>query len=560
MAPSPSVDACATLPELLAVQAAAWPDRTLLRFETDRASYGEVDEGSNRLAAALAAAGVRRGERVAIMLPNGLAWPTLALAVWKCGAIVVPVNIACGARDLAFVLRQAGARWAVTRAAELARLEAVRGEASDPARVFTLEALEALEGEGPAGLAGLGADSGAGAVDGCPPAPGAGQAERNGPPRPDDPVTIQYTSGTTGFPKGCTLTHRYWLAIGRFARDYAGLGPDDVLLTAQPFYYMDPTWNLAAAMLAGASLVVLPRFSASTFWDSVEASGATFFYCLGTMPVYMSKGPARPEVERGHRVRVALCSGIPPARHAAFEARWGCRWRETYGTTEVGAALVAALDDEASVGSGSMGRPISGYEARVVDGQGRPVDEGETGELQLRGGTMMTGYWNDPEATRAWKPDEWARTGDLVYRDARGGIHLVGRLKDMIRRAGENIAAAEVEAVLDEHPAVLAAACVPVPDDDRGEEVKAFIQLRPGVDPPDPEDLRAFVAGRLAAFKVPRFVQYIDRFPLTPSEKIARPELARLYPHPSPGTYDAESGDGAGAGPARRSPNPKEIR
>jgi crotonobetaine/carnitine-CoA ligase len=289
--------------------------------------------------------------------------------------------------------------------------------------------------------------------------------------------------------------------------------------------------------------VILPRFSASTFWQSVKDHGVTFFYVLGTMPVYLYKQPENPAVERTHRVRVAVCSGIPREIHAAMETRWGCPWREGYGSTESGVDLLVLPEETDSVGSGRMGRPVRGREAKVVDAQGRELPDGAVGELVLRGKDMMQGYWNNPAATAEKLVGGWLHTGDLVVRDEAGYFRLVGRTKDMIRRTGENIAAAEVEAVLCEHPAVRAAAVVPVPDELRGEEVKAFVQLQLGETPATapPEALLEFVRSRLAPFKVPRFVEFVDRFPLTPSERVAKHELVRATGDPRARAYDAAS-------------------
>jgi acyl-CoA synthetase (AMP-forming)/AMP-acid ligase II len=261
----------------------------------------------------------------------------------------------------------------------------------------------------------------------------------------------------------------------------------------------------------------------------VARHGVTFFYCLGTMPIVLLKQPPSPE-EREHRVRAVMCSAIPPQLHATIEARYGCPWREAYSTTETGpVCLSVPLDDTASVGSGAMGWPGPACEARVVDADGRDVPDGTPGQLLMRGPGMMLGYWRNPGATDAWLRDGWAHTGDVVYRDPRGAFHLVGRVKDMIRRSGENIAAQEVEAVLAEHPAVHAAACVPVPDEVRGEEVKAFLQPQPGIAPDEAlaRDVVEFCRGRLAGFKVPRYVTFVDSLPLTPSQRVEKHRLDR---------------------------------
>ncbi|WP_344925006.1 AMP-binding protein, partial [Streptosporangium carneum] len=336
----------------------------------------------------------------------------------------------------------------------------------------------------------------------------------------DDLVNLQYTSGTTGFPKGCMLTHGYWLRLAELAAGLVGARRGDVDLTAQPFSYMDPQWNTVLCLQVGIPLVILPRFSASTFWRSVREEGATFLYLLGTMPTYLFRQPEDPQ-DRAHRVRLVLCSGIVADLHAAFEQRWGAPWREAYGMTETGVDLAVPLDDDACVGSGAAGVPVPGKQVELVDG-----------EIVVTGSPMMLGYWNDPEATAERIRDGRLYTGDLGRRDERGYIHLVGRRKDMIRRGGENIAAAEVEAALARHPAVRAAAVVAVPDELRGEEVKAFVQVCSAV---PPQELVEFVGQRLAGFKVPRFVEYVDEFPMTPSERIAK----HLLPTGRGDAYDA---------------------
>ena len=253
------------------------------------------------------------------------------------------------------------------------------------------------------------------------------------------------------------------------------------------------------------------------------------------MPTVLLKQPPNPAPERNHRVRAVLCSAIPREQHATIEARFGCPWREAYSTTEIGPVLLSVpLEDSSTVGSGAVGRPSPGAEARVADAEGREVAPGSTGELQMRGPGMMLGYWKNPEATAAWLRDGWAHTGDLATQDQRGYYHLVGRLKEMIRRGGENISAAEVEATLAEHPAVHTAACVPVLDEIRGEEVKAFVQLQPGGQV-EPEVLLGYCREKLAAFKVPRYLAFIDRLPLTPSQRVEKHRLDRTR-H---GAYDA---------------------
>ncbi|MFF2166664.1 AMP-binding protein [Streptomyces sp. NPDC058175] len=491
-----------TLTELLSQRAQDSPEREFLRFGERSWSFADIDAWSSRLAHRLIELdGIQPGDRVAIMLPNVVHWPVIWLAALKAGAVAVPINSSYRRGDLAFVLRDSGARVAFT----------------DSERSGLVADVLATED----GLAGLRVVDVA--DDGSEPFP------QTAPAVPVDAGTLanlQYTSGTTGFPKACMLTHDYWVRLGWVCAAVTGLGTEDVLLTSQPFSYMDPQWNTALALTIGAPLVVLPRFSASTFMADVRRHRATFFYVLGSMPTLLFKQPPAPE-DRYNEVRHVLCSGIPVGLHAQLEERWGAPWREIYGMTESGVDLFSPFADTDAVGSGSLGRPVPTKQVRVVDPDGNEVPAGDPGELVISGKPMMSGYWNRPEDTARILSEGWLHTGDVVVHRPDHGIQLVGRIKDMVRRGGENVASVEVEAALERDDVVVAAAVVAEPDDTLGEEVKAFVQLAAGV-PADRATAEAIVerAGmELARFKVPRYVQFVADFPRTPSERISKPAL-----------------------------------
>jgi len=500
---------------LLREQAGSVGDKPLLRFAGRTLTFARVEQLSNGLAAVLKARGVRQGDKVAVMLPNGFEFPLAWLALAKLGAVIVPLNVQYQATELEYVLNRAGATLALAGRDQVHAVREVQACCASLREVLTF-------------------------------APGAALYQYIEQARDEvtldasqgDLLNLQFTSGTTGFPKACMLTHRYWLQLAQDMLRYARVCGDDVDLTTQPFYYMDPQWNLVLCMLAGIPLVILPRFSASTFWQSVKDHGVTFFYVIATMPVYLLKQPHNPEVERGHKVRLVMCSGIVPRLHQAFEQRWGAPWREVYGSTESGGDLQVAIERSDSVGSGTVGQPFPGKACRIVDPQGRAVSPGEVGELQVRGQPMMLGYYDDPEASAEKIQDGWLHTGDLFRQDERGDYFIVGRLKDMVRRSGENISAVEVESALCEHPDVRAAAVVPVPDDLRGEEVKAFVQLRPQA-ALEPQALLDFASTKLAAFKLPRFVEFVEAFEMTPSERIVKRALLEGRADQRQGAYDA---------------------
>ncbi|WP_157252344.1 class I adenylate-forming enzyme family protein [Nonomuraea typhae] len=469
-----------SIPELLRQAARRHDDRPFLIFPDRTLGFAEVDERTDRLAGALAAQGVRPGDRVAVMFGNVPDWPLSWLAVLKTGAITVPVNAGYGPADLAHVLGDSGARLAMAAP-----------EHAPAIRALGVPVLEETTGKAP-------------------------DVRIN----PWDLATFSYTSGTTGFPKACMLPHSYWTGTARLMTDLVGFRDDDVVMVAQPFSYMDPQWMALMCLVAGVPLVVLPRFSASGFWPAARRYGATVTYVLGTMPMLLYKQPPH-EHDRDNRMRLVMCSGIPPKLHAALEERWSAPWRELYGSTESGPDLLVHPDDAATVGTGAMGFAPPGKEVKVL------AEDGEPGEIVVRGRPMMRGYWNHPDATAHAFRGGWYHTGDLGYQDEHGYIHHAGRLKDMVRRGGENISCAEVENVLSQHPAVQAAALVPIPDELWGELPKAFIQLHPGHAPDGTTAARVIdhARERLARFKIPAFVEFVDAFVYTPSQRIEKRHL-----------------------------------
>ncbi|WP_161997074.1 AMP-binding protein [Rhodococcus sp. YH1] len=522
MAQDPPLD---NLVDLLTARAECSTGREFLRFGDMSWTFGEVEEWTSRLAHRLIDHdAVRVGDRVAIMLPNVVQWPIAWLAILKAGGVTVPVNSSYQRADLEFVLRDSGARVLITDGAHTSLAEEVRAASDDLAHVRIVEAPSRDE------LTQYPADRPRVAISG------------------ETLANLQYTSGTTGFPKACMLTHDYWIRLGWVCAGAAGLGADDVVLTSQPFSYMDPQWNTSLCLTIGAPLVVLPRFSASGFMADVRRHRATFCYVLGAMPTLLFKQPPSPQ-DRDNDLRLVLCSAIPVALHAQLEQRWGAPWREIFGMTESGVDLVSLPESTADVGSGRLGRPVPTKQVRVVDPQGADVAPGEPGELITSGRPMMRGYWNRPDDTAHVLRDGWLHTGDLAVCEA-DGYRLVGRIKDMVRRGGENIASAEVERVLEGDGTVVAAAVVGVPDELFGEEVKAFVQLAPGVDENRATAERIINSARmaLARFKVPRYVEFVAEFPRTPSERVSKPALrARSAERPGT-TYDLQPPRTAGNG------------
>jgi carnitine-CoA ligase len=492
---------------LLEVRARDHAGREALTFGDGTTwTYARLVEMVARMRGLLA--GLEAGERVAIMLKNSLFYPVAWLGVVTSGRVAVPVNSRFGPDDAGYVVRHSGASFVVC------------DEATAPvARVVGDRLLEVREGEHDPEVL----------VDALPvePAPATVRTLAN----------VQYTSGTTGFPKGCLLTHGYWQRMGTVAAGPLGLRRGSRILTAQPFSYIDPLWNVVATVQSGAHLVVLDGFHPSTFMQEVARWAVNAFYCLGVMPTLLLKQAPGPH-DREHALERVVCSAIPPDLHREIEERWGVPWFEAFGMTETGVNIAVGDEDhDGLVGSGAIGRALPHSEASIADPGGEEAAPGEVGELRLRGLGMMEGYLDDPEATAAFFRGGWANTGDLARMDERGVVYFVGRKKEMVRRGGENVSQAEVEFALRSHGDVLDCAVASVPDQALGEEGKAYVVLLPGR-ARDPETLRAHLADRLASFKVPRYWEFRDDLPRTPSERIAKGRLEEGRPSWRAGTYD----------------------
>ena len=523
--------------------AARWPDRTALVFDEtgESLTFAALAARVDRVAAALAGTGIERGDRVAIMLPNRVEWPLAWLALARIGAVMVPVNTGYRSADAGFVLRHAGIRAVVTLRKLVPLLKEVRADIGTAFAILCVDGGTDGDADGSTNGNAVGdaADFASLVEAHAADAPPAVEIDSH------TLVNVQYTSGTTGEPKGCMLSHSWFMRFAwRVTTLHDGLDETDTILTSQPFHYVDPQWNLAVALLSGATLVVLDRFHPSTFWHKVRAHRVTWFYCLGVMPKLMLNTPPSP-LDRAHSARRVICSAIPRADHAAIEERWGVPWFEAFGMTESGLDIAVELaDHDAALGTGCIGTPMPGREARVVDALDRPVPAGTPGELVLRGVGLMDGYYRNPAATAEAFRNGWLHTGDVVRCDERGRYHYVSRRKDMIRRSGENIAAAEVEEVIMRHPGVRLAAVLAVEDDLRGEEVMAYVVPGEGVsrEEASPTVLAAFCAERLARFKVPRYWKYRDDLPRTPSERIRKEALREEHEDPRTGAWDGVDG------------------
>ncbi len=471
-------------------------------------SYADLHKRSDSLAAALMARGIRKGAHVSLMMPNVPEFVLSWFALAKLGAVLVPTNSAYTSTELDYLLNQSDAQAIIIDASLLPALEGMsrRPAALDDARVFVRGAADSRYGSLDAMLA----------EDRTFDAPW--------PVVSTDLMSLQYTSGTTGFPKGCMLTHDYWLLLALSAAA-AGMGEEAVkrsLLWA-PFFYMDPQWQLLMTMHLGGTAYIAKRLSLSRFFDWVREYEINYTSFSEVALKALPPSPADKEMA----LRYINAWGWAPASVKEAEERFGVVARDSFGMTEIGAGILMPVAAMHKLDKRTCGVPAPFREARIIGEDGRECGVGEPGELQMRGRSILLGYYKRPDANAESFDGEWFRTGDLFTVDEDGYYSIVGRIKDMVRRSSENISAREVEAVLHEMADVEEAAVVPVPDPLRKEEVKAYIKLKPGIsrDSFSLDALFEHCKKNLAAFKVPRYVAFIDEYPRTPSDKIAKSKL-----------------------------------
>jgi len=496
-----------TLPAMLQRQARRHRDRTLFTCGGANWRFDEAPDIAARFAGTLAAAGIRPGDRVAIMCSNRPEFLEAYLGCAWLGAIAVPINVAARGPQLRHILSNCSARLLVIEA-EL--LEAFRYVDLSGLK---LEKAWSIGDGSPASLADI-------PVTAVPPCSAALPAAAIDPAQT---VAILYTSGTTGPSKGVCCPHAQYFWWGFHGVRNLGLREGDVLCTTLPLFHTNALGTFHQAVLTGATLVAEPRFSASRFWQTLIEHRASITYVLGAMvPILLSHEPS-PQ-ERAHLVRLALAPGVPEHLLAAFEQRSGIHLIDGYGSTETNFVIGGIFAERRA---GCMGRVCDGFDARIVGPDGADAPDGEPGELVLRAHEPLafaTGYFALPDKTAEAFCDGWFHTGDRAVREANGYYRFVDRLKDAIRRRGENVSSFEVEQVLLSHPDVDIAAVFPVPSELAEDEVMAAIVRRPG-SPLTERALCEFCQPRLAKFAVPRFIEFVDELPVTENGKVQKFKL-----------------------------------
>lgn len=470
-------------------------------------SYGAMLERVERWRAAFASRGYGAGHRVGLLLQNRPVFIELWFALNALGVSVVPINPDLRVSELEYIIAHSEMNAAFVLAKRREEVETAARQAGRPIPVVT--------------------------DDGDVPAPFGGARPANAGDGASQ-CALLYTSGTTGQPKGCVLTNTYFLYSGDWYRDVGGLidlGRDgERMITPLPLFHMNAMAVSVMAMLSvGGSLTMLDRFHTRSWWQSVRDSRATCLHYLGVMPSMLMSAPPSNE-DRAHTVRFGFGAGVDKLLHAPFEERFGFPLLEAWAMTETGSGgVIAANAEPRKVGTSCFGRPAPEVEVRIVDDGDNDAAVGAPGELLVRraGADPRYGFFREylknPEATaEAWQGG-WLHTGDIVSRDADGDLHFVDRKKNVIRRSGENIAAVEVESVLNRLPAIRQAAVAATPDQVRGDEVAAvIIAEQPGADRALAEEIVRWSLEQMAYYKAPGWICFVEELPLTATEKIQR--------------------------------------
>ena len=497
-----------SIPELLQHRVAAAPDKIFLVSEADNRQYfyKEFEAAVMRTARLLAAKGVEKGDVVSLLLPNSVEYVIAYFACWQIGALAGPINSLLKSQEIAYVISNSEARALLVNSEFLPLIEPIRDE------LTSLQAIITFDDEADATREQtVGADA---------------TVQIEG----DDEAIIIYTSGTTGKPKGCLLTHANVIANARQIANWLGFTAKDRLLTIMPLFHMNAvSVTTMSALYAGGSTVVSPKFSASRFWQIISDYQITSFGSVATMlSMLLSTYPdGVPKNLKTNQLRFAMCGSAPvPAEVLRrFEETFNCLVVEGYGLSESTCRSTFNPPDQRRR-PGSCGVPI-GNEMRVVDEEDREVPDGELGEIVLRGDNILKGYYKNDAANETAFRNGWFHTGDIGYRDADGFYYIVDRKSDMIIRGGENIYPREIDEVLYEHPGIAAAAAVGVKDELYGEEVAAVVVLKPGANTTAQEVIDHCKA-RLADFKCPKTVHFVEDIPKGPTGKLLKRELAKM--------------------------------
>jgi crotonobetaine/carnitine-CoA ligase len=501
-------------------------DKIFLRFKDQNFSYEEINRFSNRCAHAFQNLGVRKGDKVSIMLPNCPEFLYIWFGLAKIGAVEVPVNTSYKGEFLRHIVDQSDSKVLVIAEEFLGRLRLIEDSLNKLEKVVVFGTLQRQEkGEFKIPMMSFDEffDSSDGPVDVVV--------------HPWDPISIIYTSGTTGLSKGALGSHNFWIVCAEKMLEYRDGKKGDIYLTFLPLYHFNAqVLTTLIVLIVEAQMVLLDRFSASRFWDEIRYYRATQFNYLGAVMPILAKQAHR-DNDLDNPARIALGAGCPPTVMEEVEKRFGIKCLEGFGMTEIGIPIHIKVDDRRR---GSCGKPMDIYEVKLFNDRDEEVRTGEIGEIAFRPlapFVMMSEYYNMPEKTLEAFRNLWFHTGDLARKDEDGYFYFVDRKKDALRRRGENISSFEVERTINTHPKVLESAAVAVQSELAEDEVKICVVLKPG-ESLAPEELIHYANDRMPYFAVPRYVEFMESLPKTPTERVQKYLLKQAGV--TPDTWDRE--------------------
>ncbi len=501
-----------TFDEFISHWAEDRPDRLAMREEDRLLTYGELDDRTARVASAMLAAGLEKGDRIAWIGKNSDLYFTLFFGAARVGIVMAPVGWRLSPTEWAFIVNDTRAKMVFAGPGFEGLADQLAGKLDHAPQI-------------------VGADAARAMIDAAERAPFA-------PAGTDDAVLQLYTSGTTGNPKGAVLSNRNLFALrkhsGELDLPYTKWEDDEAVLVAMPCAHIGGTGLGIMALASGLPGVILAEFNPDGVFDAVEQHGVTRFFIV---PAALQMLLMHPRCERVDfsRLKYILYGAAPIPLDLLRQCikMFGAQFIQAYGMTET-TGTIAMLppedhDPEGNERMRSAGKPLPGVEIRIVSGDGEDVAVGEVGEVVTRSSNNMIGYWNLPDATATtMSADGWIRTGDAGYLDADGYLYIHDRMKDMIITGGENVYPAEVESAIFGHPAVQEVAVIGIPDDKWGESVKAVCVAKPGMTVEE-ADIIAWARDRIAAFKAPRSVDTIAALPRNASGKILRKDLRAPY-------------------------------
>jgi acyl-CoA synthetase (AMP-forming)/AMP-acid ligase II len=513
----------ATLNELLQSRVKQHPEKLALIFNKNQWSYAGFHREVDRVANGFIRIGVKRGDRIAFVLPNCAEFLFAVFAATKIGAVFVPLNPQYTAEEAEYVLQHSEASVIITSPELLPLIDAVRDKLPNLSRVI-------VTGEGGTPTSSSWKDF----------LSGAAGHDLNSAVDPEELASITYTSGTTDRPKGVMLSQYAYAFAPRMRAQGLGWNENDRVLCVLPLFHVNALCHTCIAMLSvGGSIVLTEKFSASRFWNEVREHSITTSSIMRTIPQIVLSLPERSDDgDNPLRLVVTLLS---PEMHLRFEERFKLRAVPSYSLTEDILSVIGPADMPKEK-LGSCGVPLAPevHTVAIHDEAGHSLPPGKAGEIVKRSPTVMKGYYKNPEASAKALKNGWLYTGDLGYLDQDGYLYFVDRVKDMVRRGDENISSEEVERVLNSHPQIAESAVIAVPDPIRGEEVKAYIVLKSPAtaESVPPEEIWEFCKPHLAAYKLPRYLEYRDELPKTPSSKVQKNILREESKQPTSKAFD----------------------